>query len=159
VLREPEPLGTAGALTRAGDGLDEQFILMNGDALFDINLRAFELAAQKGKTAATIALRFVEDASRYGRVVTSGTRVTRFVEKDASFCGPAIINGGVYVLSRDILRLVTRLPCSLETDIFPHLATQGMIEGVVLDGYFIDIGVPEALERAHRELPLVRSHW
>jgi NDP-sugar pyrophosphorylase family protein len=69
VLRETVPLGTAGALTVAREALDPGFLMMNGDALFDINLRALEQASIQDGAMATLALRSVADAGRYGRVI------------------------------------------------------------------------------------------
>ena len=80
-----------------------------------------------------------------------------FLEKDANRPGPGIINGGIYVLKREILDLVPDLPCSLEQDVFPALVERGAIQGVRFDGYFLDIGLPETLEQGHRELPNVRA--
>jgi histidinol phosphatase-like enzyme len=71
--------------------------------------------------------------------------------------GPGIINGGIYVLKRAILDLIHDLPCSLEQDIFPALVERGQIRGREFDGYFLDIGLPETLERGHVELPSVRA--
>ena len=63
VLRETVPLGTAGALTVARAALDPCFLMMNGDAFFDINLRALEQASAKSGVMATLALRSVPDAA------------------------------------------------------------------------------------------------
>jgi dTDP-glucose pyrophosphorylase/histidinol phosphatase-like enzyme len=157
VLREPAPLGTAGALTIARESLDPRFVMMNGDAFFDINLRALEQASQQDGPMATLALRSVADAARYGRVIEEQGRVVAFLEKDLSRPGPGVINGGVYVLKREILDLVHDLPCSLEQDVFPVLVERGQIRGREFDGYFLDIGLPETLERGHLELPSVRA--
>ena len=156
VLRETVPLGTAGALTVAREALDPRFLLMNGDALFDVNLRALEQASQQDGAMATLALRSVADAARYGRVIEERGKVVAFLEKDASRPGPGVINGGIYVLKRDILDLVRDLPCSLEQDVFPTLVEQGQIRGREFEGYFLDIGLPESLEQGHLELPKVR---
>jgi hypothetical protein len=43
--------------------------------------------------------------------------------------------------------------CSLEEDIFPQLARDGRLLRVPFEGYFIDIGVPEAFARAQHEVP------
>jgi dTDP-glucose pyrophosphorylase/histidinol phosphatase-like enzyme len=157
VLREPAPLGTAGALTIARESLDPRFLMMNGDAFFDINLRALEQASQQDGAMATLALRSVADAARYGRVIEEHGSVVAFLEKDLSRPGPGVINGGVYVLKREILELIHELPCSLEQDIFPALVERGQIRGREFDGYFLDIGLPETLERGHLELPSVRA--
>jgi NDP-sugar pyrophosphorylase family protein len=51
--------------------------------------------------------------------------------------------------------LVDRLGerCSLERDVLAPLAAAGALRDVVFDGYFIDIGIPEDLARAQREIP------
>jgi len=157
VVREKVPLGTAGALTAARDALDPRFLLLNGDAFFDINLRALEQASRQSGAIATLALRAVPDAARYGRVIEEKGRVVAFLEKDASRPGPGVINGGVYVLKREILDFVRALPCSLEQDVFPELVQQGEVAGREFDGYFLDIGLPETLEQGHRELSQTRA--
>ncbi len=131
--------------------------MMNGDAFFDINLRALEQASHRTGATATLALRSVPDAARYGRVVEDQGKVAAFLEKDVNRPGPGIINGGIYVLKREVLDLVHDLPCSLEQDVFPALVERGAIQGVRFDGYFLDIGLPETLEQGHRELPNVRA--
>ncbi len=157
VLREKVPLGTAGALTVAREALDPRFLMMNGDAFFDINLRALEQASHQSGAMATLALRSVADAARYGRVVEDEGKVVAFLEKDASRSGPGVINGGIYVLKREILDLVRDLPCSVEQDVFPTLVERGQIRGREFNGYFLDIGLPETLEQGHIELPSLRA--
>jgi D-glycero-D-manno-heptose 1,7-bisphosphate phosphatase len=130
--------------------------MMNGDAIFDINLRALERTALKRGTVATLALRLVPDAARYGRVLEMGGKVTAFLEKDSSRPGPGIINGGIYVLRREILDFIRQSPCSLERDVFPALVERGEISACEFAGYFLDIGVPETLEQGHHELPSIR---
>jgi dTDP-glucose pyrophosphorylase/histidinol phosphatase-like enzyme len=156
VLREPVPLGTAGALTVAREALDPCFLMMNGDAFFDINLRALEQASDQSGAMATLALRSVPDAARYGRVIEEQGNVVAFLEKDLNRPGPGVINGGVYVLKREILDLIHNPPCSLEQDVFPVLVERGQIRGCEFDGYFLDVGLPETLEQGHLELPRVR---
>jgi dTDP-glucose pyrophosphorylase/histidinol phosphatase-like enzyme len=156
VMREPAPLGTAGALTAAREALDPRFLLMNGDAFFDINLRALEQASQRAAATATLALRAMADAARYGRVIEENGKVLAFLEKDFGRPGPGVINGGVYVLKREILEHVRALPCSLEQDVFPALVERGDIAGREFKGYFLDIGLPETLEQGNWELPKVR---
>jgi NDP-sugar pyrophosphorylase family protein len=156
VMREQAPLGTAGALTVARDALDPRFLMMNGDAFFDINLRALERASRQSGATATLALRSVDNAARYGRVVEDQCRIVAFMEKDLSRPGPGLINGGIYVLKREILHLVHEPPCSLEQDVFPALVERGDIRGLKFDGYFLDIGLPETLEQGRRELPETR---
>ena len=92
--------------------------------------------------------------SRYGAVSLSGDRITGFAERPAGQ-GAGLVSGGIYALRRAV---VDRLgpQASLEAEIFPGLAAQGHLRGVVFDRYFVDIGVPADLARARRELPQQR---
>jgi len=64
VVVEPQPLGTGGALLAARELLAPRFLLLNGDSFFDINLRG--LAADAAPYEAAMALRRIDDPSRYG---------------------------------------------------------------------------------------------
>jgi len=148
VLREPEPMGTGGALKLFADVLDPSFILSNGDSFFDFNFRALTAAPLEG--LARLALRRVDDVSRYGSVALADGCVTAFIEKNPANNGPGLINGGVYFLRRDIVDRLSA-PCSLEVDVFPRLVAEGLVEGQMFDGYFLDIGLPETLAQAKSE--------
>ncbi|MEA2990222.1 MAG: hypothetical protein QOG83_2933 [Alphaproteobacteria bacterium] len=153
---EPEPAGTAGALAHAAGALDEEFLLLNGDSLFDINLLDLTCGPSDGPWIAKLALREVADASRYGTVALQGSRIVRFAERPER-AGPGIINGGVYWLRREILQTIgPRIgqgPCSLERDVLPGLAERGAVFGQRFGGFFIDIGMPEDLDCAQLILP------
>jgi len=148
---EPAPAGTAGALTYARDHLDETFVLMNGDGLFDVNLR--DLARPLAPEAMVrLALRVMPNADRYGTVTLEGEHITAFVEKKATGL-PGLINGGLYAMRRSVLDRIGSLPCSLEQDIFPGLVAEGRLQGAVFDRPFIDIGIPEALAESQTFVP------
>lgn len=139
VRREEMPLGTGGALHMAD--LEDSFLLLNGDTFFDAPLaRLLARPLGPGETA-RLALREVPDAARYGRVALAGGRIPRF---EAPGPGPALINGGIYLMSRRILRTIPAgRMVSLEAEVFPALAACGALGGEALPGAFIDIGVPE----------------
>lgn len=150
-VTEPAPMGTGGALRQAADRLDDRFLLLNGDSFFDLNLLDLDRLADETAGLGIVALRAVLDTGRYGRVSLAGERISAFAEKQGS--GPGVINGGVYLLRRAVLDYIQTLPCSLETDILPRLAAEHRLSGRVYPGYFIDIGIPEDLQRAQAELP------
>ena len=155
---EPTPAGTGGALHWARDLLDERFLLLNGDSLFDTNLARLlaDAAADGPEVTGRMLLRHLPDAGRYGVVDTSGDRIAAFRERSTSG-GPGTINAGVSLFNRRVLDEVaphcSNGPCSLERDVLPRLAARGALRGTVADGYFIDIGVPDDFARAQTELP------
>lgn len=148
---ETEPMGTGGALRLAKDYLDERFLLLNGDTLLDFNY--LDLALLEGPAA--VALRRVPDTARYGRVRLEGNRIIGFGEKGGK--GPGLINGGVYVLSRSAVELLPEGVSSLERDLFPRLVERGELLGKPYEGFFLDIGLPEAYTEAQKALPAWRK--
>lgn len=152
ISEEPACAGTGGALFHARGRLQDRFMLCNGDSLLDANL-ADLLAAGQGdppEAVGRLLLRRTPDTSRYGVARTDGERVTAFLERGAA-TGPGLVNAGITLLDCRVLDEVTEV-CSLEADILPRLAARGALRGTPVDGWFIDIGVPEDLARARETL-------
>ena len=151
---EPERAGTGGALRHAAPLLDERFLMCNGDSLFDCNIGALlaGFAADGEDVLGRIVVREIPDASRYGTVRLDGDRVAAFQERPTlSEPAPGVINAGIYALDR---RVIDRLApvCSLERDLLAPLAAEGRLRATQLHGWFVDIGVPDDLAHARREL-------
>lgn len=151
VCTESSPAGTAGALIDAASVLDDEFLLLNGDSLFDFNFLDLALRQMPDPWLARLALRRVADTRRYGRVELDGSKVVSIQEK-AEETSDGLINGGVYWLKKSVLALIDRTPMSLERDVFPALVKKGQLFGVEYQGPFIDIGIPDDLQFA-------RTHW
>jgi D,D-heptose 1,7-bisphosphate phosphatase len=153
---EPKPSGTAGAIKYASKkyDLDKDFILINGDTYFNVELESMIDFHQSHSTLATIALRLSDDISRYGIVsINDRFEITEFLEKEKSR-DPGLINGGVYILNKKILDMIPEgQPYSIEREIFPVLAQNRLILGYPDGGHFIDIGIPKDYERAQILLP------
>ena len=152
---EAEPAGTGGALWRARERLDEYFYLLNGDSWFDFNWLSLVTVEGSDRAVATLGLRQVEDASRYGVVETDDGAVRRFRDRPEQ-AGPGDVNSGVYLMSREIVAAL-RPQCSLERDVLPALAQAGRLRAQRVRGGFIDIGVPEDFARAQSLLPRWRK--
>lgn len=141
---ETDLRGTAGAFKLAENLVhDEDFYVMNGDSLFDIELRTLMLYHRKMKATATLALAEVNDTSRYGAVgMNEMGQIVGFIEKRADNIR-GLINSGVYVFTRRVFDFIPGgRPASLERDILPELVGRDLY-GLPVSGYFVDIGVPE----------------
>ncbi|MCA1825607.1 MAG: sugar phosphate nucleotidyltransferase [Myxococcales bacterium] len=167
VLRETEPLGTAGALRLALPFVGERALVLNGDSYAEPDLD--ELARVHRECGAAVTLVAVErpDASRFGRLRAGGTRLLAFEEKNPS-PEPGLINGGIYLVERSVLeRIPAGRAVSFEREVLPGLIASGAKVSVCrYDGYFEDIGVPEGLAAFRaaageigmkRDIELVRS--
>jgi len=151
---EPEQAGTGGALFHARDLLADDFLLLNGDTWLSINFHALAATRRCENAVAAIGLREIDRPDRYNSVELDGTRIRSF-RRDRSIEGTAYINGGVIACNRSLLELLAPLS-SLEDDALRVLAERGQLAGMPTNGYFLDIGVPEAFERAQREIPALR---
>jgi NDP-sugar pyrophosphorylase family protein len=150
---EPEPLGTAGALRLAARYVDGPVLVVNGDTIGDADPWALERDRWEHAAIGTLALYRVPDAASRGRVECApGGVVERFVEKDATWRGPAWVNGGLAAFSPRLWRHLAAGAGSLERDVLPALAAAGQLRGLESPGRFWDIGTPEEWERAQREI-------
>jgi len=150
--QEREPLGTGGALKLAESFLHDPILVLNGDSFVEWNLVAMRELSVKKDASIAMVLQAVPDVSRYGSVALDAEgRVTGFVEK-GSRTGPGLINAGVYLLRKEIVRdLAAGKPISLEREVFPQFLGRNFY-GIISHGTFIDIGIPADLERAQTVL-------
>jgi D-glycero-alpha-D-manno-heptose 1-phosphate guanylyltransferase len=150
---EAEPLGTGGGIRLAMWKTDSlRSFAMNGDSLFRLDFRALMDFHMKKKADATLALRRLDDASRYGRVSVNRTRRIDGFEEKGQAKGAGYINGGVYVIEKYFLMEPDfRGRFSLEKDCFENYYTGSKFFGFPSEGYFRDIGIPEDYLKAQHE--------
>jgi len=146
---EPLPLGTAGAIKLAERflGKARDILVMNGDSFLELDFHQFIRFHQERGGWASIAVRRVPDAARYGTVQLDGlNRVVRFSEK-MGIQEPGVVNGGVYLFKSAILEHIPEGTASLERDVLPGILEHGVV-AFEQHGMFIDIGTPEDYARA-----------
>jgi D-glycero-alpha-D-manno-heptose 1-phosphate guanylyltransferase len=142
---ETEPLGTGGAIKLAMMKAESPSVLvLNGDTFFELDLAKFHDFYRQREAKLAIAIREVDDVSRYGGVeVDWDGRITRFYEK-SELGGKGKINGGIYLIDKKFL-LSQNLPdkFSIEKDLFEKIYQTEKIYAMLCRRYFIDIGVPD----------------
>lgn len=151
---ENEPLGTGGAIRFACTAaITEAPLILNGDTLFHIQLKAVSDFHFKSKAACTLSLKPMTDFDRYG-VVELNPEGTIKDFKEKKFYKKGLINGGVYVLNRKSFTAMDWPErFSFEKDFLEKQYQSQTLFGIVQEGYFIDIGIPEDFTKAQTELP------
>lgn len=144
---EPEPLDTAGAIRFAAldAGIDERFVVVNGDVLTDLDLGALVAFHEAHGAEGTIALHQVDDPSAFGVVPTDPDgRVQAFVEKPPRDEAPTdLINAGTYVLEASVIdRIAADRKVSIEREVFPAMVADGQLYAMPGNTYWIDTGTP-----------------
>lgn len=144
---EKELLGTAGAIKLAGKQITEDwFFVLNADTFYQLDYTRLLEVRDKKNLDFALVLRQVQDVSRYGRALLCEGMLTEFNEK-TSKAVPGMINGGIYLMSRKLLADIPEGKVSLENEMIPKWMsfqdTRYRLGGIVNEGYFIDIGIPE----------------
>jgi mannose-1-phosphate guanylyltransferase len=158
---EPTPLDTAGAIRFAARhaGMDETFVVVNGDVLTDLDISALVAFHRQRGAEATISLTPVDDPSSFGVVPTDAEgRVSAFIEKPSRDDAPTnLINAGTYVMEPSVLdRIPAEGRVSVERETFPALVAAGTLFAQGSEAYWLDTGTPAAYLRAHADLLLGR---
>ena len=154
---EPEPLDTAGAIRFAAlaAGIDDTFVVANGDVLTDLDIRSLVEFHRARGAEATIHAFPVEDPSAFGVVdLDEQQRVLRFVEKPTREEAPSnLINAGTYVLEPSVLELIpSGRKVSIERETFPLVAARGRLYAMPADAYWLDTGRPELYLQANLDV-------
>ena len=148
---EEEALGTGGAIKQAFDmyGIDRALVL-NGDSYIKMNYREFYELNKSEELA--LALKWVEDASRYGLVKTENKQAVEFCEKNNDMIS-GYINAGIYMVSSQLFKNPSLgMKFSFEQDLLEKEVALLKPLYYKTEDYFIDIGIPESYEQACKEL-------
>ncbi len=153
---EAKPAGTAGAVRRVANFIDDTFVVAMGDILADVDFRSlYDFHKRKGGVV-TIALTEVEDPTQYGIVgLDAKGRIQKFKEKpskEESFS--KLANAGIYVCEPAILDFIpTDQKFDFSKDLFPKLLSKGLaLYGQTIEGVWMDIGRPHDLWKASMEV-------
>lgn len=145
-LREPSPLGTAGALGLLTPRPDASFVVTNGDVITDIRYGELLDFHIRQAAAATMAVRLHEWQHPFGVVQTRGVEIVGFEEKPVA---RTHINAGVYALepgSLDVLDPTER--CDMPT-LFERLQLKSKrTVAYPMHEPWLDVGGPDDLNRA-----------
>jgi mannose-1-phosphate guanylyltransferase len=151
---EQELLGSAGTLAANREWVagEDFFLACNADNLTDFDLLDLIHAHRQADVAATLTAFHSPNPSAGGVLeVDDAGWVTGFTEKPAA---PAsdLVNAGMYAFSPAVLDEIKRTPADIGFDLLPALV--GRARAVAVEGYFRDIGTPEAYRQAREEWPV-----
>lgn len=164
---EEQPLGTAGPLSLIS-GLDDTFLVANGDVLTTLNLQDLLSAHHRSGAAATIATHFRRVNIDLGVIQYDSQQsfhpaedsepsypITGYIEKpNYDF----YVSMGIYVFEP---RVLTYIPYNQYLD-FPDLVLRLIqngekVMGFPFEGYWKDLGRPDDYAQAVQEFEILRA--
>ena len=136
---EETPLFTGGAIKKALTQCTENMVfVLNGDTWFDLDFIQMKRLFKTSDADVVMALKWMNDCTRYGTVCLQDDRVVSFREKEETIGG--WINGGCYCLKRILLESESE-KFSFEKYLEDNVGKKKIV-GYKGDGFFIDIGIP-----------------
>jgi NDP-sugar pyrophosphorylase family protein len=152
---QPQILGSAGGPRLALDIIgDDTFIIVNGDTLTDLNVRALVHAHRQSDALVTLALVRNHEPAKYGGVMmTDDGVVTGFAARGASAEGSYHFIGVQTAHAEAFRQLPAGRPVQSIGGLYDMLiaARPGSIRGHVSDAAFWDIGTPEDYAKTSAE--------
>ena len=150
---EPELLGSAGTLAANREWVagEDFFLACNADNLTDFDLRSLIKVQREHGAIATLGVFRSPNPSAGGVVEAdaAGT-VTGFTEKPENPVSD-LVNAGLYAFRPSLLDEIGQPPKDIGYDLLPGLVGRARV--VLVDGYFRDIGTPDAYRLACEEWP------
>ena len=145
-----EPLATAGQLKTAEKLIDETFVCLYGDSIYNFSLRNMIKHHKKTKSDVTMSLYDYKFNLKYGVIDTKNDgKVISWSEKPEY---SAKINIGCYVMEPEVLRLIPKnKPYGMDSVIRKTLAKKKKVRSVISKKGFIDIGDKETYEKTNEE--------
>ena len=148
VITENNPLGTGGCLSQLKNKINSNFLVLNGDSIFDIDILDFlkksESFLKQNKALCSIALtkniNYLSNNKLSNLYLEKSKHVT-FDQKNSGY-----MNAGIYLFNKKILDTLKKKYASLETQIIPKIIRKEQAGGFVFNNYFIDIGIKKNLQ-------------
>lgn len=145
--KENEPLGNAGALFKIRDMLTSDFLLLNADAVFDIDFNRFAAYHKKKKALATLFTHANNHPYDSGMIIAdkNGTVLQWLTKEDAR---PQWyknrVNAGIHIISPEILQgIIHSSRIDLDRQLLKPLAGTGRMYAYDSPEYVQDMGTPE----------------
>ena len=160
--REATLLGTGGGIRRAARLLGPgPFLVVNADALQDVDLPALMHAHLTARNLATLAVRSDPAVQRFGPVGVDATgRVRRLVDAfdDGGATALYMFTGVHCVDPRAVEHLSDTQPsCIIRNGYAAVLAQRGRVGSMLHQGAFHDVGTPARWAAAHHQV--LRGVW
>ena len=148
-IKEKKLMGTGGSLSNLKRKKLNDFVLINGDTIFDIDIVNLIKSYKKNKIG---AFALTQNKKNINNLKLNNLKIDRNKIKYDS--AGKLMNGGVYFFKKSILNLIPSKNCSLENDILSKIIKKNKIGAKVYNDFFIDIGTPKYLKQTSKHLKI-----
>jgi len=151
-LYEETLLGSQGTLDACRPYLQSEasFLVIYADNVTDIDLELLMERHQSCSSIGTMALFRSENPQMCGIVSLDADQMIAAFEEKPSDPQSDLANAGIYLFNADVWAYVRadKQPSDIGHDLLPRLV--GRMGSFCIEGFFMDIGTPESLNKANR---------
>lgn len=144
--KEDVPLDTAGPIKLAEKYLNDgdPFFVLNSDVSCSYPFEEMLTFLKEKKAEGVLLATPVEDPSKFGVILYDDDgKIESFIEKPQQFIS-RFINAGIYLLTPEVFnRIEYNVPTSIEKEVFPPMAKDGLLYVMELKGFWADVGQPK----------------
>lgn len=148
VLVEKKPMDTGGALFNLKKYIKNDFVLVNGDSILDVNIDKFvrESLNSKFMRIGLIKKNFTKNKNKLGNLTIKNGEIK--FQNDSNY-----MNSGFYYCKKIFLDKIKNEKKSLENDIIPSFLNKKKISGKIINNnFFLDIGTPYYFKKSNQIL-------
>ena len=151
-VRSERPLATAGQLKTAEKLLDDTFVCLYGDSVYQFNLNKMIDEHRKSKAFISMALLSYKTNLKYGFIDINGeenNRIIRWREKPEI---SGLINIGCYIIEPEFLKLIPKSNAvGMDYAVKRALEQNKIVKGFKIESGFIDIGDKKSYLDAYKK--------
>ena len=146
-IKEKKLMDTGGSLLGLKKRKLNNFILANGDTIFDVNIKDLIKSCKKNKIGSLALIKYRKNFNnqKLNNLVVQ-KNVLNYKREGK------LMNGGVYFFKKKFLKYLPNKKCSLENEILPSFIKKKLITGKVFNNFFIDIGTPKYLKISKKKI-------
>lgn len=150
--KETMPLGTAGALADLRDVLTDDFFVLYGDTVMDIDMHAMLRFHQEHNSDMTLYVHPNDHPFDSDIVMLDAQKRVQRIEAKPhpdGFVSPNVVNAALFVFSPRVLGLIQQgMKSHIEKHIIPRCLEHGLnVYGYLAHEYIKDMGTPERYEK------------
>ncbi len=154
-FEEPQPLGTTGGIKEIENQLTDDFLVVYGDVMMNMDIgRLIRFHYKKGSKC-TLAVHPNDHPFDSDIVETDeNSRILQFHPKPHTGTSylPNLVNAGIYIVSPEVLQYIERgVKADFGRDIFPLICKKMEMYGYNTAEYLKDMGTPERLEEVNKD--------
>ncbi len=155
---EEKLLGTGGAIKKALEEktrpeIGEDVLIVNGDNIFEIDLKKMHDLHRSKSAIATLAVKEVDDVTGYGVINAEDGIISKFVEKpNPREAESRLINLGIYLFNSGAMAMLPDAASfSMERDFFAKISGTGRLCAYISDKIWYPIDTMERYTKASEE--------